>query len=120
VAAVDEMMAPDFISHTPLLSVQAPDREDVKWLTAQLSAAVSNPSIHFEDQLAAGDKVVSAVYGGKWCPQIKSSGNGYRTGSISAKSCEIMAPISSNVHWTTAPPSKPILRESSKRTFTSG
>jgi serine phosphatase RsbU (regulator of sigma subunit) len=31
----------------------------VKWATAQLSAAISNPSIHFEDQVAAADKVVS-------------------------------------------------------------
>src|SRR5918995_5144238 len=57
--AVDEMMAPDFVNHTSLLSVQEPDREGVKWATAQLSAAISNPSIHFEDQVAQGDKVVS-------------------------------------------------------------
>jgi serine phosphatase RsbU (regulator of sigma subunit)/predicted ester cyclase len=57
--AVDEMMAPDFVNHTALLSVQEPDREGVKWAAAQLSAALSNPSIHFEDQVAAGDKVVT-------------------------------------------------------------
>src|SRR5918995_284193 len=57
--AVDEMMAPDYVNHTSLLSVQEPDREGVKWATAQLSAAISNPSIHFEDQVAQGDKVVS-------------------------------------------------------------
>jgi hypothetical protein len=57
--AVDEMMAPDYVNHTSLLSVQEPDREGVKWATAQLSAAISNPSIHFEDQVAAADKVVS-------------------------------------------------------------
>jgi predicted ester cyclase len=57
--AVDEMMAPDFVNHTELLSVQEPDREGVKWVTAQFSAAVSNPSVHFEDQVAAGDKVVT-------------------------------------------------------------
>jgi ketosteroid isomerase-like protein len=57
--AVDEMMAPDYVNHTSLLSVQEPDREGVKWATAQLSAAVSNASVHFDDQIAAGDKVVS-------------------------------------------------------------
>jgi serine phosphatase RsbU (regulator of sigma subunit)/predicted ester cyclase len=57
--AVDEMMAPDFVNHTALLSVQEPDREGVKWAAAQLSAAISNVSIHFEDQVAAGDKVVT-------------------------------------------------------------
>jgi hypothetical protein len=48
--AVDEMMAPDYVNHTSLLSVQEPDREGVKWATAQLSGAISNTSIHFEDQ----------------------------------------------------------------------
>ena len=57
--AVDEMMAPDFVSRTSLLSVQEPDREGVKWVTAQLAAAVSNASVHFEDQVASDDKVVT-------------------------------------------------------------
>jgi serine phosphatase RsbU (regulator of sigma subunit)/ketosteroid isomerase-like protein len=57
--AVDEIMAPDFVSRTPLLSVQEPDREDAIRAIAQLSGAISSPSIHFEDQLAQGDKVVS-------------------------------------------------------------
>jgi serine phosphatase RsbU (regulator of sigma subunit)/ketosteroid isomerase-like protein len=57
--AMDEMMAPDFVSRTSLLSVQEPDREGVKWVTAQFSAAVSNASVHFEDQVAAADKVVT-------------------------------------------------------------
>ncbi len=57
--AVDELMAPNYVNHTSLLSVQEPDREGVKWATAQLSAAISNPSVHFEDQVAAGDKVVT-------------------------------------------------------------
>jgi ketosteroid isomerase-like protein len=57
--AVDQMMAPDFLSRTPLLSVQEPDREDAMQAIAQLSRAISNPSIHFEDQLAQADKVVS-------------------------------------------------------------
>ena len=57
--AMDEMMAPDFVSRTSLLSVQEPDREGVKWATAQLSGAISNTSFMFEDQVAAADKVVS-------------------------------------------------------------
>src|SRR5215212_7616826 len=57
--AVDEMMAPDFVNHTSLLSVQEPDREAAIRAIAQLSAAISNPSIHFEDQVAQADKVVS-------------------------------------------------------------
>jgi ketosteroid isomerase-like protein len=57
--AVDEMMAPDFVSRTPLLSVQEPDRDDAIRAIAQLSGAISNPSIHFEDQVAQADKVVS-------------------------------------------------------------
>jgi serine phosphatase RsbU (regulator of sigma subunit)/predicted ester cyclase len=57
--AVDEIMAPHFVNHTSVLSVQEPDREDAIRAIAQLSAAISNPSIHFEDQVAAADKVVS-------------------------------------------------------------
>jgi ketosteroid isomerase-like protein len=57
--AMDEMMAPDFVGHTKLLPDQQPDREGQKWAYAQFSASVSNPSIHFEDQIAAGDKVVT-------------------------------------------------------------
>jgi predicted ester cyclase len=57
--AMDEVLAPDFVSRTALLSVQEPDREGVKWVTAQFAAATSNASIHFEDQVAANDKVVS-------------------------------------------------------------
>jgi serine phosphatase RsbU (regulator of sigma subunit)/ketosteroid isomerase-like protein len=60
--AVDEMLAPDFVNHSELLSVQAPDREGVKWAIAQYTAAFSNASIHFEDQVAAGDKVVSRCF----------------------------------------------------------
>jgi serine phosphatase RsbU (regulator of sigma subunit)/predicted ester cyclase len=57
--AMDKMMAPDFISHTKLLPDQQPDREGKKWAYAHFSAAVSNASIHFEDQIAQGDKVVT-------------------------------------------------------------
>ena len=57
--AMDEMMAPDFVNRTSLLSIQEPDREGVKWATAQFSAAMSNASVHIEDQIAQGDKVVT-------------------------------------------------------------
>jgi ketosteroid isomerase-like protein len=57
--AMDEMMAPDLVNRTSLLSVQEPDREGVKWATAQFSAAMSNASVHIEDQIAQGDKVVT-------------------------------------------------------------
>ena len=59
VDALDEMLTPDFVSHTRLVPDQPPGREGEKWAIAQLNAALSNRSIHFEDQIAAGDKVVS-------------------------------------------------------------
>jgi predicted ester cyclase len=57
--AMDEAMAADFVSHAGLFSDQEPDREDTMWAIAQVSAAVSNASVHFEDQVAGGDKVVT-------------------------------------------------------------
>jgi serine phosphatase RsbU (regulator of sigma subunit) len=57
--AVDEILAPDFVSHTKLFPDQGSGREGVKWATARLSAAISNVSILFEDQVAGGNKVVS-------------------------------------------------------------
>ena len=57
--AVDEMMAPDFVGHTKLFPGQGSGREGVKWATARLSAAISNVSIFFGDQVAGGDKVVT-------------------------------------------------------------
>jgi serine phosphatase RsbU (regulator of sigma subunit)/predicted ester cyclase len=57
--AMDEMMTPGFVGHSKLLPDQDPTREGQKWAYAHFSAAVSNPSIHFEDQIAAGDEVVS-------------------------------------------------------------
>jgi predicted ester cyclase len=61
VDALDEMLASDFVSHTKLFPDQAPDREGVKRATARLSAAISNVSILFEDQVAADDKVVTRL-----------------------------------------------------------
>jgi predicted ester cyclase len=59
--AVDEMLASDFVGHAKLFPDQGPGREGIKWATARLPAAISNVSIHFEDQVAAGDKVVTRL-----------------------------------------------------------
>jgi serine phosphatase RsbU (regulator of sigma subunit)/ketosteroid isomerase-like protein len=57
--ALDEMLAPNFVSHTKLVAGQPPGREGEKWAISQLTAALSNRSVLVEDQIAAGDKVVS-------------------------------------------------------------
>jgi len=57
--ALDEMMAPDYVSHPKLLPDQGPGREGTKRALAQLAAAVSNVRVLVEDQVAAGDKVVT-------------------------------------------------------------
>jgi ketosteroid isomerase-like protein len=59
--ALNEMLTPDYVTHTKLVPGQPPCREGEKWAVAQLSAALSNRSVHFEDQVAAGDKVVSRL-----------------------------------------------------------
>jgi ketosteroid isomerase-like protein len=59
VDAVDEMLAPNFVSHARLLPDQAPDREGAKWAVAQLAAAFSKARVVVEDQVAQGDKVVT-------------------------------------------------------------
>jgi serine phosphatase RsbU (regulator of sigma subunit)/predicted ester cyclase len=62
-AAVDEMLAPDFVSHTPHRSDPTPDRERQILATARFSAAFSDVRFVIEEQMAAGDKVVSRVSG---------------------------------------------------------
>src|SRR5215210_420191 len=57
--AMDEMMAPDYVSHAKLLPDQQPDREGEKWVGAQFAAAFSNRRLLIEDQVAGGDKVVT-------------------------------------------------------------
>jgi predicted ester cyclase len=57
--AMDEMMTPDYINHTELVPGQQPGPEGEKRAIAQFSAAFSKSSVHFEDRVAAGDKVVS-------------------------------------------------------------
>jgi serine phosphatase RsbU (regulator of sigma subunit)/predicted ester cyclase len=57
--AVDEIMAPDYVSHTKLLPGQEPGREGEKRALARLSAAVSVTHFTIEDQIVQGDKGVS-------------------------------------------------------------
>ena len=56
--AIEEMMAPDFISHG-LLPGQQPGREGLKRTIAEISATFSNRRRFIEDQVAEGDKVVT-------------------------------------------------------------
>ncbi|MSQ22543.1 MAG: ester cyclase [Dehalococcoidia bacterium] len=56
-AAVDQLVAPDFVNHNPLPGA-TPDREGFKRGIAMLRAAF--PGLHYieEDMIAEGDKVV--------------------------------------------------------------
>jgi serine phosphatase RsbU (regulator of sigma subunit)/ketosteroid isomerase-like protein len=56
--AIEEMMAPDFISHG-LLPGQQPGREGLKRTIAEIAATFSNRKRFIEDQVAEGDKVVT-------------------------------------------------------------
>ena len=58
---LDELMTPDFVSHSKLLPDQGSGREGQIWVTTQFCAAVSNASVHFEDQIVQGDKVVTRL-----------------------------------------------------------
>jgi serine phosphatase RsbU (regulator of sigma subunit)/predicted ester cyclase len=60
--AIEEMMAPDFISHG-LRPDQQPDREGYKRQVAQFVTAFSDVSFVIEDQVAVGEKVVSRMSG---------------------------------------------------------
>jgi serine phosphatase RsbU (regulator of sigma subunit)/predicted ester cyclase len=55
---IEEMMAPDFISHG-LLPGQHPGREGLKRTIAEIAATFSNRRRFIEDQVAEGDKVVT-------------------------------------------------------------
>lgn len=59
VDALEEILPPDFISHTKLLPEEEQDREGVIWAAAQVAGAISNASVVVEDQVAANDKVVT-------------------------------------------------------------
>jgi len=57
--ALDEIIAPDFVSHSKLVSDQKPGREGYKQAIAQLLASLSNIRFLVEELVAEGDKVVS-------------------------------------------------------------
>ncbi len=59
VDALEEMMTPDFVSHTKLLPEEVQSRQGVIWAAAQVAGAISNASVVVEDQVAQGDKVVT-------------------------------------------------------------
>jgi serine phosphatase RsbU (regulator of sigma subunit)/predicted ester cyclase len=56
---LDQMLAPDFVSHIRRLPGQQPDREGYKWAIAQYSAAFSDRRFLVEEQVAEGDTVVT-------------------------------------------------------------
>jgi serine phosphatase RsbU (regulator of sigma subunit)/predicted ester cyclase len=58
-AAVDEMLAPDFVNHNKLVTRQEPDREDYLRGISGYHAALSEGRLIIEDQVAGGDKVVT-------------------------------------------------------------
>jgi serine phosphatase RsbU (regulator of sigma subunit)/predicted ester cyclase len=58
-AALDEVMAPDFVNHTRLIPGEEPGREGAIRAIAQYTSAFSNNHVVVEDQVAAGDKVVT-------------------------------------------------------------
>ena len=58
-AAVDEMLAPDFVNHNKLVPGQEPDREDYLRGIAAFHAALSPGSLIIEDQVAGADKVAT-------------------------------------------------------------
>src|SRR5918999_702525 len=57
--ALDQMLAPDFVSHVRRLPGQEPDREGYKWAIAQYSAAFSDRRFLVEEQVAEGETVVT-------------------------------------------------------------
>jgi predicted ester cyclase len=59
-AAMDEMIAPDFVDRS-LMSGQEPDREGFKRSVAEMDAPFTNQCVTIEDQIAEGDKVLTRV-----------------------------------------------------------
>ena len=58
-AALDEVMAPDLVNHTKLIPGEEPSRKGAIRAIAQYTSAFSNNHVVVEDQVAAGDKVVT-------------------------------------------------------------
>jgi ketosteroid isomerase-like protein len=63
--AMDEMLAPNFVSHTELLPGQQPGREGYKKAVAELSATGSNTRYLIEDRVAGEDKMVARFCSGR-------------------------------------------------------
>jgi serine phosphatase RsbU (regulator of sigma subunit)/predicted ester cyclase len=61
-SAIEEMMSPDFVSHG-LLPGQRPGRAGLKRQVADAVSAFSDVRFVIEDQIAAGDKVISRISG---------------------------------------------------------
>jgi hypothetical protein len=59
VDALEEILPPDFISHTKPLPEEEEGREGVIWAAAQVAGAISNACVLVEDQVTQGDKVVN-------------------------------------------------------------
>jgi serine phosphatase RsbU (regulator of sigma subunit)/predicted ester cyclase len=57
--ALDQMLAPDFVSHIRRLPSQQPGREGYKWAIAELAAAFSDRRFLVEEQVAEADTVVT-------------------------------------------------------------
>ncbi len=60
-SAADELVAADYIDHSPPLPGTAPGREAVKQANAMLYAAFPDARHTIEDQIAEGDKVVTRL-----------------------------------------------------------
>ena len=59
VDAVEKILAPNFVNHAKVLPDEEPGREGFMRAIARYNAAFSNSSVLVEDQVAAGDKVVT-------------------------------------------------------------
>lgn len=57
-AAVDELMSPEFVEHIPLPPTMPRDREGVKLIFAMYQRTFSDFQATIEDLIAEGDKVV--------------------------------------------------------------
>jgi ketosteroid isomerase-like protein len=63
--AMDEMLAPNFVSHTELLPGQQPGREGYKKAVAELTATGSNTRYLIEDRVAGEDRMVTRFCSGR-------------------------------------------------------
>jgi len=59
--AVDELLAPDYVDHSPAIPGLPPGREGIRQANLLLSAAFRDSVHTIEEQLAEGDKVMTRV-----------------------------------------------------------